>query len=223
MGNEGAIPPHYLNTIVTGDARVLAEALPDNSVDLIFTDPVYWQIADYEWLSELAARVLVPGGELLTYYGQYYFYETVVALGRHLRVAWPLTEKKIGGSAWIWAYSISSEVKPLLWCIKGKPDRSIHRIDHQFAPPDGKGNHKWHKGNSKVSRWMIHFSHPGALVLDPFCGGGTVPTVCKMLGRQYIAFEIDAVTADNARQRILNTQPPLPLVYNNQLELSFDT
>ena len=33
--------PYDLNTIITGDARELAKAIPDESVDLIFTDPVY--------------------------------------------------------------------------------------------------------------------------------------------------------------------------------------
>ncbi|MBU1621856.1 MAG: hypothetical protein KJ604_20565, partial [Gammaproteobacteria bacterium] len=46
------------NGIYTGDARELAEAIPDESVDLIFTDPVYDRIDDYRWLAEAVARVL---------------------------------------------------------------------------------------------------------------------------------------------------------------------
>lgn len=41
------IPPEYLNQIVTGDARELAKRIPDESVDLIFTDPIYDCIDDY--------------------------------------------------------------------------------------------------------------------------------------------------------------------------------
>jgi DNA modification methylase len=33
--------------IYTGDARELSRAIPDESVDLIFTDPVYDRIEDY--------------------------------------------------------------------------------------------------------------------------------------------------------------------------------
>jgi hypothetical protein len=40
-----------------------------------------------------------------------------------------------------------------------------------------------------------------------------------MLQRNYIAFEIDPDTAEMARERVLNTQPPLPLNYADQLEL----
>jgi len=53
-------------------------------------------------------------------------------------------------------------------------------------------------------------------VLDPMVGGGTVPAVCKMLNRRYLAFEIDPDTAELARQRVAQTQPPLPLVIPEQ-------
>ena len=33
--------PYDLNSIITGDARELSKAIPDASVDLIFTDPPY--------------------------------------------------------------------------------------------------------------------------------------------------------------------------------------
>ena len=59
------------------------------------------------------------------------------------------------------------------------------------------------------------------MIFDPFTGGGTVPAVCKMLGRNYLAFEIDPTTADNARLRVQNTQPPLFVLQPEQAEMSF--
>ena len=130
-----------------------------------------------------------------------------------------MTEKKIAGSSWIWVYSISSEVKPLLWCIKN-PDLDIHRIDHQFAIPEGKSrNHHWHKGTAKISRWLGHYSRVGAFMLDPFCGGGSMPAACKMLGRRWLAFEIDPDVAERARERVRMTQPPLPGLVVEQTEM----
>ena len=58
-----------------------------------------------------------------------------------------------------------------------------------------------------------------AVILDPFTGGGTVPAVCKMLGRNYIAFEIEPATAEAARERVLNTQPPLFVLEPEQVEM----
>ena len=51
---------YVLDQIVTGDARQLCEGIPDESVDLCLTDPIYQNLADYEWLGQFAARVLRP-------------------------------------------------------------------------------------------------------------------------------------------------------------------
>ena len=53
------IGPYELDRIITGDARELAKAIPDESVDLIFTDPPYPRefLPLYGWLAETAARV----------------------------------------------------------------------------------------------------------------------------------------------------------------------
>jgi DNA modification methylase len=58
-------------------------------------------------------------------------------------------------------------------------------------------------------------------VFDPFTGGGTVPAVCKMLNRQYLAFEINSKTAELARERVRITQPPLPIEYPEQVPMRF--
>lgn len=54
------MPLEYRDRIVCGDARDLAERIPDASVDLVFCDPVYDAIDDYRWLAETSARVLKP-------------------------------------------------------------------------------------------------------------------------------------------------------------------
>ena len=78
-------------------------------------------------------------------------------------------------------------------------------------------NHIWSKNPSATISWLqqIHF----LMCFDPFTGGGTVPAVCKMLGRNYLAFEIDPDTAELARQRVEMTQPPLFVMQPQQLEL----
>jgi len=62
--------------------------------------------------------------------------------------------------------------------------------------------------------------HEGAMVVfDPYCGSAPVAVAAKYLGRNYIAFEIDEQTADNARERVRNTQPPLFVLEPEQMEL----
>ena len=57
-----------------GDFEVIGKNIPDNSIDLIFTDPPYGSegLELYEKLGRLANRVLKQGGSLVTYAGQYY-------------------------------------------------------------------------------------------------------------------------------------------------------
>jgi ParB-like chromosome segregation protein Spo0J len=62
--------------LLRGDMRKMAynaELIPDNSVDLIFTDPLYHKgyLSLYVNLAEVAYRVLKIGGSLVTYIGQY--------------------------------------------------------------------------------------------------------------------------------------------------------
>ncbi|MDR3233972.1 MAG: site-specific DNA-methyltransferase [Planctomycetaceae bacterium] len=45
-------------------------------------------------------------------------------------------------------------------------------------------------------------SNEGDLILDPFCGVGTVPVVCKRLGRDFIGIEQNAEFVDIAQRRI---------------------
>ena len=39
------------------------------------------------------------------------------------------------------------------------------------------------------------FSHPGAIVLDPFVGSGTTAVAAKQLGRRYVGIDIEPVYA----------------------------
>jgi DNA modification methylase len=51
------------------------------------------------------------------------------------------------------------------------------------------------------------FSDPGDRVVDPACGCGTVLAAAKAAGRRWLGAEIDAATADLARQRLAGTAP----------------
>ncbi|MFO8076328.1 MAG: DNA methyltransferase [Egibacteraceae bacterium] len=49
-------------------------------------------------------------------------------------------------------------------------------------------------------------SNIGDVVLDPFCGSGTVPSVAKRLRRKYVGIEIDAHHHDTSVRRVNDTQ-----------------
>lgn len=49
------------------------------------------------------------------------------------------------------------------------------------------------------------WSNPGDLVLDPFCGAGTTCKMAKILGRDYVGFDISKEYVEIARQRVEKT------------------
>ena len=50
----------------------------------------------------------------------------------------------------------------------------------------------------------------GGLVLDPFVGSGTVPLVARRLSRDYLGIDCTGEYCEMARERLTETQPPLP-------------
>jgi len=198
--------------IYTGDARALMAGVPDGSVDLVFTDPVYGQIEDYLWLSGAAARVLKPDGALLAWGSIKAMDAEIGALTAHLNWRWLLTWYQSNNMR---IYSpVFNKYQICYWLDRDGGSRpSLFQDLRNEALSVGAGrqdrHHKWAKHTNLISYWMTAFVNPGALVLDPFAGGGSVPAVCKQLGMRYLAFEIDEDTAARARERVQNTQTPL--------------
>lgn len=209
------IPSHLLNAITTGDARELSRQIPDESVDLIFTDPVYERTEDYEWLAGMAARVLKTDGSLLVFQWTSRLRETLNAL-QPLNLEWIFslyipnrtkdTRCKAGFNKWT----------PCLWLSKGgaKCPRVADIIQcnaSQSVYGDGSSNHQWSKSPEFIAYYAQALTKADSVIVDPFCGGGTVPMVAMMTGRRFVAFEIDPDTADKARERVSRTMPPLIL------------
>lgn len=211
---EARLGPYELNTIITGDARELAQAIPDCSVDLIFTDPVYDRIDDYRWLAETAARVLKPGGNLIAQSGQYYINRIYPVMDESLDYIWTIAERyNLSGA--IYQYRILNRWKPYLWYSKGARlgEWVFDWLDNGIMT---KSFHKWGDNHILFVNLINKLTDFSATIFDPFTGGGTVPAVCKMLGRNYLAFEIDPLTATRARERVAMTQPPLFVVQPEQ-------
>lgn len=219
----GKLGPYELNTIITGDARGLAEAIPDNSVDLIFTDPPYWVGYDYGyakdneidyiepiWIVEQSLRIgkiclITPGNDRQHIYPKP-DWTMVWRKGNSMK------RYKWGFCHWepILAYG-----EPNLPQSKMRPDvYDAPIVVNQFY--DGKTPPKPLK---LMLDLITTFTESNQLIVDFCCGTGTTCQAAKMLGRNYLAFEIDPATADAARERVLLTQPPLFVPEPEQLEL----
>lgn len=215
------IGPYELNTIVTGDARVLAESIPSESVDLIFTDPVYQNIDDYEWLARTAARVLKPDRACLVWCGTRTLFESQRVMELSLEYGWLVIWYQANSRSFIKSDLGHHHYAPLLWMKKGNNMPNGRYRDHLATTWNNEDfNHNWSKHPKVISYYINAFTRPGDVVADFFCGGGTVPAVAKMLGVNYWACEIDPGTATRARERVLLTQAPLFVMPElEQLEL----
>jgi DNA modification methylase len=210
------------NGIYIGDARILAEALPDESVDLIFTDPIYSNIEDYRWLAETAARVLKPGKSLLAMAGNLEkprIYEAMSTRG--LTYFWEAAILYRGANFFMNSKAIQVSWKPLLWYAKGRREMAWCKdalVDTRYE----KQHHRFQQSPTAALWFVRQLTRPGDIVFDPFCGWGAFQKACKILERRWLAFEIDPDTAELARQRVAQTQPPLPGLAVNQLRLGLD-
>lgn len=209
--------PYPLNSIVTGDARELAESIPDSSVDLIFCDPLYDNVEDYEWLARTAARVLKQDRACLAWTSTSLMGEVVPAMNKYLTWAWCLYWNRSTDVTFYPGRTGITVITPCLWYEKGRSKKHANYADYILEGWNGtRSNHKWSKPERVIKKWMSLLSTPGDIVVDFFCGGGSVPAVAKQLGRNYWACEIDVPTAARARQRVEMTQPPLFVVQPTQ-------
>lgn len=214
------MPEAYRNQIVCGDARQIAERIPDNSIDLIFTDPVYERIEDYAWLAQLATRILKDGGACLVWCSNKGQYDVHRAMSEHLTFILPFTYTKIAKAHKAFYYKTVLWSTPCLWFQKGKPSNTWtidtvvdviqgNSIVSATSPP--KDTYKWHKNPEAYIRWLQAFSREGDTVYDPFAGSGSLPVECKKLYRNFVASEMKPDIAAKAQQRLDATIPTNPL------------
>jgi hypothetical protein len=213
------IGPYDCCTIVTGDARELAKAIPDESVDLIFTDPVYDRIEDYRWLAETAVRVLKPDRPALVWIANALLPDVLSVTCPPLTYAWKLENHRVGASNFGRNGRLITKLETCLWLEKGH-SKPLGFVWDYFQSVDYPRGHpeRWDKSLSCGTAWVEAWSAAGAVILDTFTGYGMTPAVCKMLGRHYLAFEIDPDVAERARERVRNTQPPLFVLQPEQTQ-----
>jgi SAM-dependent methyltransferase len=203
--------PHAIaqNGIETriGDFRKELAQIDVGTVDAIITDPPYkpefWPL--YEQLGEQAARLLVPGGVLAvmtgTRLGMLDAVEPLLAISmrrRHRGIY--LTP----GPRWRDQLErVATGYKPIL--IYARPDADDLRWinDDIFgSTSDDKRFHHWGQSESGMASLVERLTDPGALVVDPFLGGGTTAVVCRDLGRRFLGCDIDPAAVATARERL---------------------
>lgn len=197
--------------VIVGDFREHGRAVPDASVDLIFTDPLYdrGHVPLFGDLAEFAARVLVEGGSLVTYLGSRTLPQVLQLITPHLRYHWLCAVTLTGGKQTIPGKSVGIQIgfKPLLWFTKGtRITNSIVADNVKSVRGNKVTGHHWAQGEAEASHFVRHLSRKNAVVIDPFLGGGTTAIAALKVGRRFIGFEIDPEAARKAEARIKRVQ-----------------
>jgi DNA modification methylase len=206
----------YLNNVTTGDCTRILKDFPNESIDLILTDPPY--IASYRprdgrtvtnddhsaWLKPAFSemfRVLRPGAFCVTFYG----WPTADLFVSAFRSA---GFRPVSHLSFIKRYSsytgytrAQHEVAYVL--VKGFPDKPKDPIGDVLTwDYSGKKLHPTQKPVSVLIPLIETFSQPGDIVLDPFCGSGSSLVAAKVVGRKFAGIELDSAHADVARRRV---------------------
>lgn len=208
-----ALPENERWQLHHGDLLVAGDALPDDSIDCILTDPPYGADALplYKKLTFLALRVLKPGGSLVVLTGQTHLPQVFATLSEYLSYHWTLAYLTLGGqSAQQHQRKVNTFWKPALLFTKGTRASSEWFGDVVHSPtnePD-KRYHDWQQSAAGISDLAQRVVMPGSVVLDPFCGTGTTGLAVLPLGCQFIGTDIDAQMLDIARGRLTQWTPP---------------
>ena len=187
-------------------------AVPDGSVDLIFTDPI-WGDEDRALMPEFAswaARKLNPdGGILLLYTGHAGLLEVGGEIAKKLNYLWTIScvNGPNNGRSTRHALMIRVCWRPVLMFCRGKyrPDR-VGRVfdDVVISETSEKSHHRFQQPLGEALFYVKSLTGPKAVVCDPFLGSGTTGCAVARLGqgRRFWGSEVDTETCSIARRRV---------------------
>ena len=189
-------------TIFHGEFQEVLKDIPDNSIDLIFTDPPYAEkhLDLVKDLFLLASRLLKPSGYLAIMYGQNHLDEFFKVFencndngnGNKLRYYWTIAVHMPDGQELFYMKNAVIRWKPIFIFQKEPFTVLEHRFeDYISRPKPDKSVHEW-KQDLESAMYVINtFSKEGDTILDPMVGSGTTVEASLILKRKCIAVEKD--------------------------------
>ncbi|MEM2567393.1 MAG: site-specific DNA-methyltransferase, partial [Candidatus Bathyarchaeia archaeon] len=178
-----------------------------NSVDLILTDPPYaYDYLDvWDYLSSFAAYALKPGKLLIAYSGKAYLPVIYERLNKHLDYIWTIALIHTGNKRkWYPKLNIFERWKPLLVFAKPTYQAIEPFEDIIFGTGREKEFHEHEQAVGEAELIISRFTKENDLVVDPFCGSGTVLVAAKKLGRRFYGFDVDENAIKTTLERLQN-------------------
>ena len=202
---------------------VSEKTISDNSVDLVFTDPMYGlkDLPLYRDLGALAMRVLKDGGSLVTVIGGHSITEICNLLTesglkensfffvRHSGVSAPIHTKKI-----------IARGKLLLWFYKGNKLRDTGMYATNFIKseiPDKENNGRLAQTTKEAEHIISKLTFENDIILDAMMGSGTTGIAALRQNRKFIGIDSDEKQynlAKNNLSKIDHASPNTSLIYS---------
>ncbi len=203
LENKPKIESDIKPMIKHGDFRELIRDIPDNSIDLVFTDPPYGKeyLDLWETLAQESARVLKPGKFLITYVGKSHLPEVINSLNKHLSYYWICSMEFKNGQVSVFDKNIWTKFRPILIYSNPPVIRPEWFCDVIISPEVHKEMHEWGQNVEPIKYLLKAFTNAGDTVLDPMVGGGSTVEACVELKRNVLGFDIDEKSIENILRR----------------------
>jgi len=204
--------------LFNADFRDVMTQLPNDSVEMIFTDPPYDDESApmLEEMARLSARVLSPGGSLITYFGHNTAPIILHRMALHLRFWWLCGIRHTGGRRILQGKNVRVHWKPLAWYVKDGRGTNEYVDDLIDSRPAEKEMHEWEQGIFEAEYFIRMLTAGDHTILDPFMGSGTTGIAALSLGRNFIGIEIDKSRYAMATQRLREWHESHPNIVRTQ-------
>ena len=193
--------------------------LPDNSVDLVLTDPPYG-VGKAAWDSCFPTmitwaeikRIMKNGASILVFPGEKDSDKKLPILFNTFKFQWVLVWYKSNNMQF--GKTGFSKHNLIWWLSKNRPLTIPHYKRDFYDIPiiiNTNIDHPSPKPVRLITQLIDNYSNPGDLVLDPFLGSGTTAVACAELDRDFIGIEISPAYCALAEKRVAAVHPKLNL------------
>lgn len=225
-------PDDFINRIICGDCLEITKGIPDNSIDLVITDPPFKVSQKYgggvdadnlmavssilKMMPEIS-RVLKPNRFAIIFYDNRilpFLFESIKGTDLIYRKQIFLYRRWGNANRWCgWMQTtdpvcifINGYDKPFMPKIKGKV---LHDVYVKDKPEKFNANHLAQKPLEMIKHMINWCSDEGEIVLDCYIGSGTTAIACEELGRRYIGIDNKLECCKVTKRRIKAIQKPL--------------
>lgn len=184
-----------INKIHQGDFKDLVKSINVSKVNFILTDPPYPDYYTKEYNYDESIIKLLDNfkcKQLIFWSAKSPFILSYTAI--HI---W---DKKVGcGSEYERIFERNGTIQYKMfrcYLINSTVAKNYHGLGEEFT------GHPSQKPIKLIRELIRKYTKEGDLVLDPFCGTGVVPLVCKQLNRGFIGIELKQEYVDIANKRL---------------------